>query len=216
MIVSAFSTFLADLVPLSSKCGESSILFDFLLVVDDLHAENDNSSHSLRIIFHILQEVSKRIGEEIENPFNGVQSPHTISEISRSLENRIIKSTGLLTINKDSSLSTQMEQGVASAESIAPSPDKAETINDETMKLYLDLLTVLLELCPTFTIRLTGVQENGREGGSLAAFAVDAAVKTMTGEDVDTINSAIHFLQCLVSYIFCHMRFVHCLTCKDC
>ena len=185
------------------------------MIVEDLYAENDKSFHCLSITFHIVQEVAKRLGEEIENPFNGMQSPHTISEISRSLENKISMCTGFLAVNQVGSWPTQMEQDEALIESANPLTGKAEHINDETMKLFLDLLTVLLELCPAFTVSLTAVQGNGRDGGLLAEFAVDAAVKSITGDDVDSVKSAIHFLQSLVSNMLCH---VHCLafTCKYC
>lgn len=184
-------------------------------MVDDLHVGNDKSFHRFSITFHILQEVAKRLGGEIENPFNGIQSSHTISGISRSFEIKVIKSTGQLNLNQAGSLSTQMEQGETPFESKIPPTRKLEDINDETVILFLDLLTVLLELCPTFATRLSAVQGNERGGGLLAELAVDAAAKSMTGEDVDIIKSAIRFLKRLVSYRFCHIYMTLVLF-KDC
>lgn len=205
VIVSATKTFFSDLIPLSSKSGDSSLLFDFFSVVDDLLVQSDPSFHRLSIIFHILQEVVKSLGEDIENTFTGIQSSHTISEIGLFLETKIVECVTRLNVNHGISRLTQMEQGEPPFESKKPPYRKIENRSDETMVLFLDLLTVCLNLCPTFTIHLPAERGEEREGGLLADRAVDAAAKSMSGEDVDIIKSSLRFLQCLVSYIFCHM-----------
>jgi hypothetical protein len=211
----AFKTFISDLVPFSSKWGDSSLLLDFLLLIDDLRLASEDHFHECSLIFHILQEITKRIGNDIENHFIGIQSSQPFSEISRSFENKVVICIGLLNVIEFSGQKAQIDGSETTLVSSAPLIEKTEKVDEENVVLFLDLLTVLLQSCPSFTIRLKAEKGGVESGDRIANIAVDAAAKSMTVDDAGSVKSAVRFLLCLVSRTFSrHCSLLDlCMTC---
>jgi hypothetical protein len=174
------------------------------MFVDDLRLVSDEAFYGCNLIFHILQEVAKRIGEDIENHLNGMQWPQAFSEITRSFENKIVTCIELLNVTDVSDQKSQMDESETTFDSSIPSIRKTEKFTEDTVVLFLDFLTVLLQLCPSFTIRLKAEQGGGGGSALLANLALDTAAKSMTVDDVGSTKSAIRFLLSLVSQVLCY------------
>jgi len=213
-INTSLGAFLTEFLPPKCDTNSNFSLLKELCSIAFAMMENDNGGTAqFRPIFEFLTAIIKVYGEGLESKVqqvhNGARPIVADNEQELALQVKNIMMTSIKAVksamNAKLAIPKEQGQGQQPFESKRDQESKSEVNSIEAFAGLFMLFTMCLEKCPVFFFQLPATQESTQDAdGLLYNRAVDSAISSLIGTDLQTSKAAMDFLESLVKLINSH------------